>query len=150
MSPRGLVTILLLAFVAVSLGVLVAREVAPQRAADPALPADGIVLYYFHGPERCPTCERLEAACRRAVGIVAAERNPSPPPRVESVNFLDPANESLRETFDVGALSVALAEIEDGRVKRGRRLDGLWDVIGDADALADYVADELRRFLEGR
>ena len=32
-----------------------------------ALPADGVVVYYFHGNKRCSTCRRLEAYSEEAI-----------------------------------------------------------------------------------
>lgn len=147
MKPRTVLTALLLAFVAASVVTLVAREVtAPPPEAPP--PADGIVLYYFHGPERCTTCLTLEAACRRAVEQNQAAAAAARRLRMESIDFLAEPGEPYRRRYDVGALSVVLAEIAGGRTVRFKTLHDLWRHIDRSDDLAAYLAAEIRSFME--
>ena len=52
--------------------------------------ADGVVVFFFHGPEHCTTCDRLEAAWREAVEGGFADELRSGRLRMASVDFLAP------------------------------------------------------------
>src|SRR5512144_962920 len=69
MRPKTIATGLLLAFVVLSIGVLVGKELrpgatrpegvappAPRIAQAKAIPAPRVIAYYFHGTTRCVTC----------------------------------------------------------------------------------------------
>lgn len=146
MRPKTVFTAMLLTFVAVSVIVLVAREMAaPPGASDP--PADGIVLYYFHGPVGCATCDRLRAACREAIDAFPDYRTDGRL-RMVLLDYTDLANEDLRSQFAVAGLTVVVAEVVGGRPVRSQRLDLIWDSIHDRAALVRYLTEALRAMLE--
>jgi hypothetical protein len=147
MKAKTVLTAGLLAFVAASLVVLVVREAAGPWV-EAASPADGFVLYYFHGPQRCPTCTALEAACREVVEKRPAEASADRRLRLESIDFLLSESEEYRRRYDVGALSVVVAEIVDGRTVRWESLDDFWNHVEDRAALVDYLQVRTRAFME--
>ena len=83
MKAKKLIAAALLVFVAGSLGYMVVREnkSAPQAApqtvvlsdAPQAEPNQQIVVYYFHGDVRCPTCHKLESYAKEALDTYFAK-----------------------------------------------------------------------------
>src|SRR5512135_1005505 len=100
MRPKTIATGLLLAFVVLSIGVLVGKELRPgatrtEGVAPPAsriaqakagIPAPRVIAYYFHGTARCVTCKKIEAFAREAIG----ESFPDQPPQHAGILNLTP------------------------------------------------------------
>ena len=70
---RKILTVLLLALVLFSIAAMVVREMNSRNEAATAVPvpADAVVVYYFHGTQRCMTCNRIA----RAFGTCYTRRN---------------------------------------------------------------------------
>lgn len=148
MKPRTIITVALLAFVAVSVAAAILSE-SRGRGDEPLVESDGFVVYYFHGYERCKTCLTIEACWREAVdgGFPEAVRDGRL--RRRAVNFLAPENRRLAERYEVVSLSVIVAEVRDGRLARKHELGGVWDHLDDHPRLVDHIRGEVRSFLEG-
>jgi hypothetical protein len=65
MNAKNLAAVALLLFVGASVVVLVNREMdrtpaSATIAVGESLPPNALVVYYFHGETRCPTCRNIE------------------------------------------------------------------------------------------
>lgn len=108
---------------------------------------DGVIVYYFHGNIRCPTCRSIESQSHEAVqGDFASQLD-----RGEIVwkvlNYEEPAVAELAELFEIQMPIVVLVRMEDGRIGDWKRLDGVWALVGDKPAFAEYVQAEIRAML---
>jgi hypothetical protein len=163
MNPKNLITIVLAAFIGVSVAVLVVKAVqketpAPEAGASPtqaaapdlakALAAEPskaqVVAYYFHGNTRCPTCQSIERYAQEAVALgFPTELNDG---RIEwrVVNYDLPENEHFKKDYEMVAPSVVLA-------RRGTQpfenLAEVWTLVQDKNAFTNYVQTQLRVFL---
>ena len=152
MKTRTLFSVLLLAFVAVSV-VLAFRKIAPETSTSQqqtAAPnATGIAAtpvglnaklaespfsaVYFHAPHRCPTCRKIESFAHEALtpeidaGKVAWQ----------IADYTTDANAILVDQFQVFTSTVVLVEVRDGKVVRWKNLEEVWDHTSDQ---ADFTA----------
>lgn len=159
MKPRLIVTIILLAFVAVSAAYLVMTEATGGRAGTAqeqttATGADAttgreVIAYYFHGNWRCATCRKIEAYTAEAIktGFPKALADGRLAWRI--INIDEPGNEHFVEEFEIATRTVVLAEVVNGQRKRWTNLQRVWDLIGDKNAFVTYIQDETRAYLEG-
>ena len=150
MKPKIIATVVLLLFVAASVGYLVVQETRGKTATDmPSPEANKVVAYYFHGNVRCTTCRTIEAYAEEAIrtGFAAALENGHLEWR--TVNIDDPANDHFILDFQLTTRSVVLERIVDGKHQDWKNLNRVWDLVrGDKAIFVEYVQNETRVFLE--
>jgi hypothetical protein len=109
--------------------------------------ADGLVVYYFHGNVRCPTCRAIESQSYETVHSEFA----SPLARGEVVwkivNYEQPEGAELAEKFEVHLAVVVLARKKAGQIEQWKRLDQVWALVGDKRAFQQFLGDEIRQML---
>jgi len=108
---------------------------------------DAVMVYYFHGNVRCPTCRAIESQAHDAVQSAFA-------PQVEAgeviwkvINYEEPAGAELGTKFEVQMPVVVLARINGGQIEQWKRLDEVWALVGDQPAFGTYVRKEVSQML---
>ena len=100
------------------------------------------VVYYFHGTQRCMTCNKIEELARSAVEEGFAEELDAGRLSVESVNVDDPANEHFIRDFQLTARTVVVAKGKDYK-----HLDKTWQLVHDEDAFRKYAQENIAAML---
>lgn len=147
-GPRKLITIVLAAFLTVSVLFLIGRELPGlrrQSAGGEEPPSAGIVAYYFHRTQSCGPCEHIHDWSREVVGQHYAGQM-----SWREVNLDQPANQHFVKDFNITANTVVLAEYRDGQVVRYVNLDRLWDFIDKPDEFREDLRQRIDAFLGGR
>lgn len=109
--------------------------------------ADGLVVYYFHGNIRCPTCRSIESQAYETVKNSFASQWSRGEVAWKIVNYETPAAKPLATKFDIQMPVVVLARMKDGRMQDWKRLDEVWAIVGDKPAFAKFVRGEIERML---
>ncbi len=164
MNPKRIVTVLLLVFVAVSVIALVRKERAVQNAAaapehvdgddaavaDPAsaVANDQVVVYYFHGTMRCVTCRRIEAYAKEAVESSFGAELEDGRLVWREVDVESPGNGHFVTDFELATRSVVVARYHGGERREWKRLDRVWQLVGDKPAFLDFVRAETAALLK--
>ena len=171
---KSAVTVILLIFVAASVAYLVVSEARPKTATtDPATrgadqsqpvaseslqatakPANErrspvLVAYYFHGTSRCPTCLKMEKYAREAIEETFDSDIQSGRVQWQAVNYDESANEHFVKDYGLVASSLVIVSGEAVASGARRKLDRIWDLIGDEQAFKNYVIDEVKNMLRG-
>jgi len=161
MRPKTIATGLLLAFVALSIGVLVGKELRPGATrpagvAPPAsrtaqakagIPAPRVIAYYFHGTARCVTCKKIEAFAREAIGESFLDAIKDGRLEVRSVDYEEPENEHFLDDYRLPSLSLVLVDPRMKGPSSWKILQGVWQLNDDKPAFVAYVKDEVGKFL---
>jgi hypothetical protein len=175
MKGKQILTVLLLAFVAASVGYLILRDTptagssvpaspaaaaaaptpsgapgapAPEAASPPAAPAaPRFAAWYFHGTRRCHTCQTIEAYAREAIETAFADDLRQGRLTWASVNLEDAGNEHFATDYKVAGSTLVVAELKDGKPIRFAKLDKTWDLVGEKPQFMDYVALEVDAFI---
>jgi hypothetical protein len=108
---------------------------------------DGLVVYYFHGEIRCPTCRAIESQSHETVENDFAEQLRSGEMAWRIVNYEKPESADLAKKFDVHMANVVLARMDGGEIKNWKRLDQVWALVGDKPAFAEFVRTEISQML---
>ncbi len=153
MKTRRLVTVILLLFVAASLGSLLAKSLrsspSTAPAADQPPPRDGMIAYYFHSTTRCPTCESIESYGHEALQSAFGDEMKSGQLQWRVLNYEKPENEHFVKEFQIALPSVVLVKMADGRQVAAKNLDQVWPLVGDKAAFMAYVQKEAKGVVEG-
>jgi hypothetical protein len=161
MSAKNVLSVALLMFVAASLVVLSIkslRQTSPPAEAVGALGtgdasavssrANRIVVYYFHGNVRCPTCECIEAYTKEA--IEAGFPEPLGDGRLEwrTVSYEQPGNEHFQADYQLAAPCVVLVRMQGAKQTEWRSLPEVWQHVTDKPAFTQLVQTNVREFLD--
>jgi hypothetical protein len=107
----------------------------------------GLVVYYFHGNMRCPTCRSIESQAQETVQTHFASQLGSGAMTWKIVNYEQPAAKPLASKFEIQMPVVVLARMKEGQVEDWKRLDEVWAMVGDKPGFAKYVRGEIERML---
>jgi len=172
MNAKKIASVLLLLFVAGSIGTIVAKETRSkpvpateaqiaQFALPPAQTTEvstqpeaaspaKVIAYYFHGNYRCPTCRKIEAFTREAIDTGFADDVKNGRVELKVVNVEEPGNEHFVQDYQLANRSVVVARYEGGNQKDWKRLDEVWQLVGDKDAFIRFVQDQTSTLLKGK
>jgi hypothetical protein len=109
--------------------------------------SDGLIVYYFHGNIRCPTCRSIESQAHETVKTHFASQLDGGEVVWKIVNYEQVAAKPLATKFEIQMPVVVLARMKDGEVKDWKRLDQVWAIVGDKPAFTKYVRGEIDRML---
>lgn len=169
---KGVVTIILGLFVAASVAYLIVSETRSKTAtADPAVKAANqptpltgesplttdvpagekqapvLEAYYFHGTSRCTTCLKMEQYAREAIEEKYPSELENGRVRWQAVNYDEPANEHFVKDYGLVASNLVIVSNQSAARSAWRRLDRIWDLVGDEHAFKNYVTDEVKSML---
>jgi hypothetical protein len=162
-KAKRITSIVLLLFVATSVGYLVVGELTgggadrpSDTASDSTNNADGVqaggegnhvIAYYFHGHKRCNTCRTIEAYAAEAIETGFPEEVQSGEIVWNVVNVEEPGNEHYLEDYELANKTVVLVEVRDGRETKWQQLNKVWQLTLDKPAFIDYVQESTRDFM---
>jgi len=106
-----------------------------------------VIAYYFHRTIRCPTCLAIEAD---AAGII--EDNFSQ--QLANGNLMwipfnldDSGGDKFEKDFDISVSTLVVAKIREGKVAEFKKLEKIWQFVGDEWAFTEYVKSEIDGYL---
>ena len=120
---------------------------APGAAAASGAVDDGLMVYYFHGNMRCPTCRAIESQSHDTVKSDFAAQLDRGEVQWKILNYEEPAGEDLGKKFEIQVPVVVLARMTGGKIEDWKRLDKVWALVGDKPAFTEYLRSEINRML---
>lgn len=171
MASKNVLRTVLLLFVAYSLVLLAAKRfgrdtdaaASPERAAMAGvsdISADGaqqrladhrVIVYYFHGRERCETCRNLEADAKEAVRTAFAEKLAAGKMEWRIVDFDRPQDAHFDLDYKLGGVpAVVVSEVRGSVELRSKVLDEAFMLVatGTKEQVIGYLQREICVFLE--
>lgn len=163
MKRHLMLPLALLAFVVISIGCNKPAETsaapAPEQTAKqnveqttaglPTVEGDRVIVYYFHGNRRCPTCKMIESMTTEVVTTTFPDQVSAGTLEVKSVNVEDPANKPFVEHFKLFNSSVVLVEYKQGQEVKSQKLPEVWPLSHQRDQFLAYVSESITKFLAG-
>jgi hypothetical protein len=150
-KAKKIIAIGLAAFVVVSIAYLAYSQLRPRAWVgddQPANVADGVVVYYFHTEQKCRECETIKAWTAEALDAHFKEQLGEGRLLWRTVNIDNRANEHFVKEYKLKGLTLATVRLEGGEVRQWKKLDGVWDMLGDKARFEDYVTGEVGTMLE--
>jgi hypothetical protein len=115
---------------------------------EPAAPlAPRVLVYYFHGTQRCATCRKLEAFSLEAVQQGFKEALQQGTLEWRLINVDEPENAHFVNDYQLFTRSLVVAKMLDGEQKEWKNLAKIWELVGDKSAFMSYVQDEINTYL---
>lgn len=118
---KQIISAVLIVIVLGSLGMMILRESKrPAAPTQEAVKQEGTTVYYFHGDQRCASCDRIEALTLKAIegrGVI-----------FKAVNVDKPENEHFVKDFELDTRVVVIQH--DGKYKK---MENVWGLVGGSD-----------------
>jgi hypothetical protein len=108
-----------------------------------------LVVYYFHGDIRCPTCHKLETYAKEALDTYFADEIASKEIAWKVVNVDKSENSHFIQDYKLITKSVVLSKVVEGKEINWKNLDQIWQRVGNKESYLQYICDSIRNFLEG-
>jgi len=106
-----------------------------------------VIVYYFHGDMRCPTCHKLETYAKEALDTYFADELASKALVWKVVNVDKPENRHFIQDYKLVTKSIVLSETTDGKESRWKNLDLIWQKVGDKESYLQYIQASIFKFL---
>jgi hypothetical protein len=109
----------------------------------------GIIVYYFHGTYRCPSCLQIEDWSFDAIRERFAPALEQGTIIWKTINIDKPENRYLVKAYQVSTQALIIVDMTGKQPKRYKNLEKVWEYLPDQQAFYDYVTQEIDRFLRG-
>ncbi|HAJ80057.1 MAG TPA: hypothetical protein DCO75_09830 [Fibrobacteres bacterium] len=116
----------------------------------PAVSNRSIIVYYFHGNVRCPTCFKLESFAKSEVEADFADAIKEGTLVWKTVNVEDKGNEHFNDDYKLYTKSVIISTVKDGKQASWKNLDKIWEYVHEEPRYRDYIKNEVKACLEGK
>lgn len=104
-------------------------------------------VFYFHGNVRCPSCKKIEAYTRETITSTYKSEMDSGLIEFSEINVDKPENEKYIEQYQLTTKQVIVSEYENGKEKRWKNLDQVWELLGDKEGFQSYQEMEISGWL---
>jgi hypothetical protein len=111
-------------------------------------PTAKVIVYYFHGTFRCPTCHKLEQYSKEAIETNFKDALASGKLEFRAVNIDDKGNEHYANDYQLYTKSLILSLVKDGKEIKWKNLDKIWEYVGNKQPFIDYVKAAVADFLK--
>jgi len=109
---------------------------------------DALLVYYFHGNQRCPTCRSIESYSQEVVHTDFPDEVERGELVWKALNYERPAVAPLAEEFEVSDPLVVLVRMQNGKIADSKPLRAVWAKVRDKPAFVAYVRDEIQRMID--
>jgi hypothetical protein len=109
-----------------------------------------IIVYYFHGNMRCPTCYKLETYAKAEVESAFADAIKKGKLEWKTVNVDDKGNEHFNDDYKLYSKSVIISTVKDGKEASWKNLDKIWELVHEEGKYREYIRNEVKACLEGK
>ncbi len=109
-----------------------------------------LIVYYFHGNMRCPTCHMLETFTKSEVETSFADAIKSGKLEWKTVNVEEKGNEHFNDDYKLYTKSVIVSTVKDGKELSWKNLDKIWQLVHEEGKYRDYIKTEVKACLEGK
>jgi hypothetical protein len=109
-----------------------------------------IIVFYFHGNMRCPTCYKLETYAKSEVESAFAGAIKTGMVEWKTVNVDEKENEHFNADYKLYTKSVIVSMMKDGKELSWKNLDKIWELVHEEGRYREYIRNEVQACLEGK
>jgi hypothetical protein len=119
---------------------------ATEASAKVSVPADRVVVMYFHRTNRCPTCLKMGSYSEEAIRAGFEQEIKSGKVEFHFINFQDKKNEAVTKGYEVSGPTLIVAQVVANKVKEYKTLSEMWTKVGDKAAFIEYVQSNVKDY----
>lgn len=107
-----------------------------------------IVVYYFHGNARCPTCYKMEQYTKEAIEGNFKDELANSLLVFKAVNVDEKENEHFISDYQLYTKSLIISYIENDKEIQHKNLTKIWEYARDKKEFFNYVTTEISGYLK--
>ena len=107
-----------------------------------------VIVYYFHGSFRCPTCRNLEQYAKDAIEDNFKKELAEGGLIFKTVNVEEKGNEHFVNDYQLYTKSLVLSLVKNNKEIKHENLDKIWEYVRDKTKYMNYIKSELNDFLK--
>jgi len=121
---------------------------AADTAEDASHPSRKLVVYYFHGNVRCPTCRKFESLTDQVIRSHFSEALGRGTLQWRVVNVERTGNGHFVDDYQLYTKSVVISDMHNGKEQRWKNLEKIWELVGDDDSFIEYIHNEVAAYMD--
>ena len=106
-----------------------------------------VFVFYFHETVRCTTCLEIEADTEKILKENYSQLLANGFLKWVPFNIDDEGGDEFAQQFDTNSNSLVLANISKDKQLKYKKLEDIWDFVGNPEGLAIYVTNEINEFM---
>ncbi|MCK5215394.1 MAG: hypothetical protein KAR05_08585 [Candidatus Omnitrophica bacterium] len=110
--------------------------------------SDKVIVYYFHGNFRCPTCVTIERQTKESILENFKPEVDGGKIEIKTVNYDMKENKHFVKDYGFFTQSVVLSLIQGGREMTFNNLEDVWQLVRNKDKFGEYVRSETQKYLD--
>ena len=142
--------VVLYLFLLLAGGFLIASSLAGETVVsgeDSTLLQKSVIVYYFHGNVRCPSCRKIEQYTKEAVEQYFNDELKSSKLIFKLINIEEKENKHFVKDYQLYTKSVVLSLVTDGKEVKYSNLTNIWNYLRNKQKFYDYIKDEVTEYL---
>jgi hypothetical protein len=109
---------------------------------------DSVVVYYFHGARRCPTCRGIQETIEKTIRERFGTETASAALSFQDVNIDEPDNKHFVKEFNLSFSSMVVSARKGKETFKWENCDKVWEHARDPSALTEYTDRQIRGYLD--
>lgn len=106
-------------------------------------PKEQVVVYYFHGTYRCPSCTTIEQYTRETIQHEFAPDLQAGRLAFLAINVEEPENAHFIQDYKLFTKSVIVSQVSAGKEQHWQNLGKVWELLQNEQAFKAYVQQEV-------
>ena len=107
-----------------------------------------VIVYYFHGTYRCPSCTTIEKWSYEAIKESFPEALKEERLLWKPVNVDKPENKHFIKEYSLFTKSLIITEVKDEKQTKWENLDKVWRLLKDQEKFFAYVTQKVSNYME--
>lgn len=116
----------------------------PTAAKSDVAVQDGVVVYYFHGDRRCPTCIGIQKAVEQTVAERFSAQQVAGALVYQDINMDDDVNKGYANRYQLASSTMIVSTMVAGKELKWTNCDKVWTHALDASKLTAYIEEQIR------
>ena len=107
-----------------------------------------VIVYYFHGTYRCPSCTKIEKWSYETIKDSFPKALKEDRLLWRPVNVDKPENRHFIKEYSLFTKSLIIAEVKGEKQTKWKNLDKVWRLLRDQEKFSAYVTQEVKNYMD--
>ena len=121
---------------------------AAEKDAEIPSEREKVIVYYFHGTYRCPSCTKIEKWSYEAIKHSFLKALEEDRLLWKPVNVDKPENSHFVQEYSLFTKSLIITEMKGEKQTKWKNLDKVWRLLSDQEKFSAYVTQEVKNYMD--
>lgn len=121
---------------------------AAEKKAEIPSEREKVIIYYFHGTYRCPSCTKIEKWSYEAIKDSFPKALKEDRLLWKPVNVEKPENRHFIKEYSLFTKSLIITEMKGEKQTKWENLDKVWRFLRDQEKFFAYVTQKVKNYMD--